>query len=161
MRGDLTRVVAAEKELATQLKSLDDTLAQHSRITMTEDDFRRRIDIANERCNERIFENNLQNEHKQQQLRNALTKSEQSNQHLLQRLQQQQPQPMPPPSTGAGAAAALSETTNMMKTQSDALMGSAPGAGKRPPTSTTRSHPVTSSTAVKPVRAEVGKNRGY
>jgi hypothetical protein len=158
MRGDITRIVAAEKELAAQIKSLDDTLVQHSRITMTEDDFRRRIDIANERCNERIFENNLQNEHKLQQLKNGLAKSEQSNQQLLQRLQQQS-------SSSGGDGKPLSDSTNLLKTGSGTSPAVAETSSTKPPSgrppSSTRSRPASSSSTTKPVRAEVGKNRGH
>ena len=151
MRTDITRVIAAEKEVTAQIKTLDDTLQQHSRITMTEDDFRRRIDIANERCNERIFENNMQNEHKLQQLKNALAKSEQSNQQLLQRLSSSSTQQQPL----AHDSKPLADTTNHAKSGGFAEHSTTkPPTGGRPPSST-RSRPASSD--AKPVRAEIAK----
>lgn len=86
VKSDLGRALTSNEDLRQKCKSLEDTLALHSRVTMSEDDFRRRIEIANERCNQQVFEANQQSESKLQQLRQALAQFEQQNTELRRQL---------------------------------------------------------------------------
>jgi len=76
IKRDVDRAITGQKDHAAQVKALEEQLMAHTKVTMTEDEFKKKLELVHERCNEKLFEGRLQNEHQLQQLRNALTRAE-------------------------------------------------------------------------------------
>ena len=76
IKKDVDRAMTSQKEHSSQAKALEDQLSAHTKVTMTEDEFKKKLELVHERANEKLFEGRLQNEHQLQQLRNALTRAE-------------------------------------------------------------------------------------
>lgn len=82
IKSDLSRVQLNHEDMKGKVKALEDLLALHSRVTLSEDDFRRRIEIVNERCNQQLYEASQQNEMKMRQLHQTIAKLEHQNGEL-------------------------------------------------------------------------------
>jgi hypothetical protein len=76
IQRDVDRVIKSQKQQAAGMRSLEEQIAQHARVALTEDEFKRKIDLVHDRCSEKAFESKLASDHQVQQLRNALSKSE-------------------------------------------------------------------------------------
>lgn len=76
IKRDVERVASAQREQTTAVKTLEEQVTVQTKIAMTEDEFKKKLELANERANEQLFEQRLRADHEVQQLRNALARAE-------------------------------------------------------------------------------------
>ena len=76
VKRETDRCTNTQKDLIHQMRSTEEALIVATKVSITEDEFKKRIEAVQEQANEKIFETTLQYDHRIQTLRNAVAKAE-------------------------------------------------------------------------------------
>lgn len=76
VRRDVERVSTAQADTMNAAKQLEEQVILQTKVSMNDDEYKKKLDLINDRGNERLYELKLQSDHQIQQLRSALQKSE-------------------------------------------------------------------------------------
>uniref|UniRef100_A0A7S1LQR0 Guanylate cyclase domain-containing protein n=1 Tax=Neobodo designis TaxID=312471 RepID=A0A7S1LQR0_NEODS len=76
IRRDVERVSASQNDALAAVKQLEEQVVLQTKVSMNDDEYKKKLDLINDRGNERLYELKLQSDHQIQQLRSALQKAE-------------------------------------------------------------------------------------
>jgi hypothetical protein len=76
VRRDSERVGQSQRETIAAIRVLEEQVALQAKVSMSEDEYKKKLDLVNDRANERLHEQRLQSEHHIQQLRSSLQRAE-------------------------------------------------------------------------------------
>jgi hypothetical protein len=76
IRRDSERVGQSQRETIAAIRVLEEQVALQAKVSMSEDEYKKKLDLVNDRANERLHEQRLQSEHHIQQLRSSLQRAE-------------------------------------------------------------------------------------
>ena len=77
VRRDVERIGTAQTETQGMLKLLEEQILLQSKVNLTEDEYKKKLELINDRATERLHEQRLQHDHQVQQLKNSLARAEQ------------------------------------------------------------------------------------